>query len=550
MKIRHAIFMAAGILLFAYRQPIRAQKNDKVIDENIIGFNWNKPDRIDWFNTLGMGMFVHFGVDAPLGIVISHSLVGASEDYLQRYFYQLPQYFNPYNYNPQEMARLAKLAGMQYVILTTKHHSGFCLWDTRTTDFNVMHTPYHKDMLKEYVEAVRAEGLGVGFYYSPEDFFFLYRHHQPINRFFDDWTPELRKQFDDFTRQQCEELMTNYGKIDLLFIDGEPKDVVKKTCWTLQPDLVITRGAMKTPEQTLPGQKTTPPWLSCITIGSSWQYQPTNNIYKTGNQLIRLAIDTRSKGGSLLMNVGPRPDGSIGGEEESRLRELAAWYFANHACMDSVQSWIVNHEADTWFTMSTDSSCVYAVITDIDGWNEGERKSRVFHSVMATKATQIEVLGQNGKEIEYKTMDVSPRWEDRPDGIAISVVRSQRLYDNHKWPNPVVVKLTNVVPRVRHVPIVETMAPVRTKAFTILRGKIYDAGTSHRPRIAYFQYREKKDHLESLYDNKWHALSNAKIGKDGIFTMRLPAALQNNPIEIKAVAIYEFLSIEGDSVSL
>ena len=128
--------------------------------------------------------------------------------------------------------------------------------------------------------ATRAAGLGVGFYFSPEDFYFLYQQHIPISRTDVKMDETTRKAYDDYTRRQCEELMTNYGKIDVLFIDGEPKDVVKQTCWKLQPDLLITRGAMKTPEQVLPGEKITDHWLSCITMGTAWQYQPTNERYK------------------------------------------------------------------------------------------------------------------------------------------------------------------------------------------------------------------------------------------------------------------------------
>src|SRR5882757_841867 len=350
-----------------------AAQNDTVRDDQASDYNLNKPERVEWFRNTGAGLFIHFGVDGQLGIVISHSLVGASDDYVDRYFRELPHTFDPSRWNPQEIAVLARLAGMKYIVFTTKHHSGFCMWDTRTTSFNVMNTPYHKDLLKEYVEATRAEGLGVGFYFSPEDFYFLHQHHLPISRTDVQIDAATRKAYDDYNRRQCEELMTNYGKIDVLFIDGEPKEVVKQTCWKLQPDLLITRGAMKTPEQVLPGGSIPDPWLSCITMGTAWQYQPTNERYKSGNQLVRLAIEARAKGGSLLLNVGPRPDGTLPFEQEERLREMAAWYFINHECMDSVGSWVVSREKDTWFT-AKNKSTLYAIVTDTKNWKEGERK--------------------------------------------------------------------------------------------------------------------------------------------------------------------------------
>jgi alpha-L-fucosidase len=282
-------FLLALVVSFSVL-PCFAQ-NDTVRDDEASNFNLNKPEREEWLRNTGSGLFIHFSVDAQLGIVISHSLVGASDDYVERYFSELPKTFNPSKFNPYEIAVLAKLAGMKYIVFTTKHHSGFCMWDTKTTSFNIMNTPYHKDLLKEFTDATRAAGLAVGFYFSPEDFHFLYEHHLTITRTNVNMDAGTQKAHDEYTRRQCEELMKNYGKIDVLFIDGEPKDVVKRTCWQLQPDILITRGAIQTPEQILPGVKITKPWLSCITMGTAWQYQPTNDRYKSGSQLLGLAIE-------------------------------------------------------------------------------------------------------------------------------------------------------------------------------------------------------------------------------------------------------------------
>jgi len=127
-------------------------------DDNRLGFNLNKPEHEEWLRNQAFGMFVHGSLDSQLGIVISHSLVGASDDYCQRFFNELPKTFNPYLFNPRQWAVLAKLAGMKYIVFTTKHHSGFCMWDTKTTDFNIMNTSYRKDLLHEYVDAVREAG--------------------------------------------------------------------------------------------------------------------------------------------------------------------------------------------------------------------------------------------------------------------------------------------------------------------------------------------------------------------------------------------------------
>ena len=125
----------------------------------------NKPARVEWFQDLAFGMFIHWNVDVSLGTVISHSLAGASDDYVERYIQELPGFFNPTKFDPDEWARLAKLAGMKYMVFTAKHHSGFCMFDTKTTPFNVMNTPLNKDVVREVVAAFRKQGIAIGIYF-------------------------------------------------------------------------------------------------------------------------------------------------------------------------------------------------------------------------------------------------------------------------------------------------------------------------------------------------------------------------------------------------
>ena len=120
----------------------------------------NRPERLEWFRDLGFGLFIHWSLDSQVGSVISHSMVGASEDYLERYVTELPRSFDPSRFEPGEWARLARLAGFTYVVFTAKHHSGFCMFETATTDFSIMNTPYGRDVTRELVDAFRAEGLG------------------------------------------------------------------------------------------------------------------------------------------------------------------------------------------------------------------------------------------------------------------------------------------------------------------------------------------------------------------------------------------------------
>ena len=144
--------------------------------------NTNKPERVSWFENLGFGMFIHWGVDVSLGVVISHSLAGASDEYVSKYMSELPAIFNPQNFHPDEWAALAKLAGMKYVVFTAKHHSGFCMFNTRSTSFNVMNTPFKRDIVKEVIDAFRKQGIAIGIYFSPEDFNYFWHHQIPIGR--------------------------------------------------------------------------------------------------------------------------------------------------------------------------------------------------------------------------------------------------------------------------------------------------------------------------------------------------------------------------------
>src|SRR5215831_3144562 len=145
-------------------------------------FAQNQPDRIEWFRDQGFGLFIHWSVDSQLGTVISHSLVGASDDYTRRFFSELPKTFNPRKFYPEDWAVLAKLAGVRYVVFTAKHHSGFAMWPTKTTGYSIANTPFGKDIFGEVLKSFRAQGIAPGVYFSPDDFRWLYDNKITINR--------------------------------------------------------------------------------------------------------------------------------------------------------------------------------------------------------------------------------------------------------------------------------------------------------------------------------------------------------------------------------
>ena len=408
----------------------------------------NKPEREQWFMDLGFGMFVHWGVDVQIGSVISHSMAGASADYLDRFVKELPKTFNPTRFDPAEWAVLAKLAGMKYVVFTAKHHSGFCMWDTETTDFNVMHTPCGKDLTKEIVEAFRAQGIAVGLYFSPEDFHYLYRHGIPVGRLQHPLHfPKNNKGLMELDKAQLKELLTRYGKIDILFFDG-PAEGLKEYAWEIDPDIVVTRGEMETPEQTILKDPKPGPWEACFTMGTDWQYKPTNDPHKSGTQIVNMLIETRAKGGNLLMNVGPKPNGEIQIEQETRLRELALWNMVNGEAVHDTRPWHLMKEGGVWFTMSKDSTAVYAFVPGGDEWPYATRKEFLFRTLAGTEQTEVSVLGYGSELVEYKTgFDAEVRVESTSLGLLVSAVNGQRLYTNNRWPNPVVLKFTNVAYR-------------------------------------------------------------------------------------------------------
>ncbi|WP_163416824.1 alpha-L-fucosidase [Flagellimonas sp. HSM57] len=407
-------------------------KNNPVLEKN--------------FMDMGFGIFVHWSMDSQLGSVISHSMVGASKAYLNKYINELPKTFYPDKFDADEWARLFKLVGAEYVVFTTKHHNGFCMWDTETTDFNVMNTPYGKDITDMLFKALRKQGLKVGVYFSPEDFSFLNKQGVTISRKGKMSQVTENVELLEYDKAQIKELITNYDPIDLLFFDAFESGPLVQYVHTIDPNILVTRGEMETPEQKIPDSPMPGPWETCMTMGTQWQYKPTNEEYKDGTELIEKLIEVRAKGGNFLLNVGPKPNGEIPIEQEELLRELALWMFVNDEAIKNIRPLpTLIKDGYLWFTQNEDENAVYAFVTEQKDWFKGRRRNFLIKNLKATSNTTISVLGQNDLVVEYWPENIpKSRFVQHEDLLEISISKAQRLYNDKIWPNPIVVKLTNV----------------------------------------------------------------------------------------------------------
>jgi len=315
--------------------------------------NSSSRSALNWFTQARFGMFIHWGL---YSLAARHEWVQnyerMSRERYQRYF----EHFDPDLYDPKQWAAQARAAGMKYVMITTKHHDGFCLWDSAHTDFKAPNTPAGRDLLTPFVEAFREVGLKIGFYYSlldwhHEDFPVDNRHPQRDDAAFRQAMAgrDVRR-YAAYLRAQTEELLTRFGRIDLLWYDysypGEDgkgardweSEALVALIRKLQPEILINNrldlpGApdFYTPEQYQPqaaprDEEGRPlPWEACQTFSGSWGYHRDEQTWKSVPQLLGMLIDGVSKGGNLLLNVGPTARGEFDHRANARLEGVSAW---------------------------------------------------------------------------------------------------------------------------------------------------------------------------------------------------------------------------------
>ena len=288
--------------------------------------------RMKWWHQAKFGMFVHWGLYSVLG---RHEWVMENEGIPIAEYEPLARRFNPKPNAARDWARLAKRAGMKYMVMTTKHHEGFCHFDSKLTNYTSAKQGSGRDLVREYVDAARAEGLRVGFYYSLMDW-----HHPDGAKCATD--EAARKRFVAYIHGQIRELLTNYGKIDVLWYDvswpldakGWESEKMNDMVFELQPDIIVNnrnklKGDFSTPEQRIEANKDGQAWESCMTMNDSWGYQAADDAWKSPKQVVRNLITCSHDSGNYLINIGPKADGSIPPESVQIMTAVGKWMARN-----------------------------------------------------------------------------------------------------------------------------------------------------------------------------------------------------------------------------
>ena len=323
---------------------------------------------------------------------------------------QLAKQFNPKSDPARDWARLARRAGMKYLVLTTKHHEGFCLFDTQYTDYSAPKV-CGRDLVAEYVQAARAEGLGVGFYYSLMDW-----RHPDGARCAEDET--ARQSFVAYIHGQVRELMTNYGQVDVLWYDvnwplsaeGWESAKLNRMVRELQPKIMINNRSglpedFSTPEQEIQAAGEGRAWEACMTMNESWGYHKTDDTWKTPKQLLRNLIICAREGGNYLLNIGPQADGSIPKESLRILNSVGAWMDKYGHTIYDAEPCQVNCSRFADFTRKGNTLYVHIYFWPGKKWALGGLGSEV-------KSAR---LLPSGEPVKFEQNEFSLRFSDLPE---------------------------------------------------------------------------------------------------------------------------------------
>lgn len=357
------------------------------------GYAQTLPDqRLEWWKEAKYGMFIHWGPVSLKGTEIGWS---RGEQVPVEEYDQLYKSFNPENFSAKDWVQIAKDAGMKYIVLTAKHHDGFCLWDTKTTDYNSMNTPFGRDVVKELSEECKKQGIVFCTYYSILDWYQPdYNldsrggpgYQLPIGE-----KPDMDR-YTEYLYAHMKELIENYGPLGVMWYDGEWEEP-----WTherglklydyvrgLQEDIIINNrvdkgrkgmegftlsdknyaGDFDTPEQKVGNFQTDRPWETCMTICRQWAWKPDDKL-KSFDECIRILVETVGGDGNLLLNVGPMPDGRIEPRQVDRLKEIGDWLELNGESIYGTQGG--PYEPQKWGVSTSNGNIIYLHILKAKG---------------------------------------------------------------------------------------------------------------------------------------------------------------------------------------